>query len=521
MTPNLNPLDSPLEQQALQERYAAQLAVERTRLLYQGSLLPTLLMLLNGGLCAWLSWTPQHYLGVSGGLLWLLLLVAGRVIQVAAFDAAMPDRQAQGHWRRMFIVGSAVSGATLAAAAIALVSEDNLIQQAWVFGLLGAATLSASVAYAVSLPAFLAYTLPCLLPPTAYLFVWNDGAQRGWGWFGLIFLGALLVVAWQVNRLTNRSLLRRFRNQELIETLQLAQSRSERLNQALTTEVGQRREAQQQLAQAHAELETRVQQRSRELDQANRALGKSEQRLALALEASGLGLWDWNLSTDEVYHTQLKELFGLEPEFMQAMLKQLRPRMHPEDVPRVKRAMIDHLKGRSDDYLVQYRIRHHEGHWLWIEDHGRAVERAADGSVLRMVGTRRDASRDIVLSGQLQLAGLVFDNSSEGILVLDAQYKVLTSNPAFSRITGLAADQVCGRAWLQLPCSRDARRCATSIQHAMDAVGAWQGVLTETRLDGEQYRQWLQLIGVRNTRGEIHQTIVLLTDVSARIGYSP
>ncbi|WP_205992553.1 hypothetical protein, partial [Pseudomonas viridiflava] len=83
MTPNLNPLDSPLEQQALQERYAAQLAAERTRLLYQGSLMPTLLMLLNGGLCAWLLWTPQHYLGVSIELLWLLLLVAGRVIQVA------------------------------------------------------------------------------------------------------------------------------------------------------------------------------------------------------------------------------------------------------------------------------------------------------------------------------------------------------------------------------------------------------------------------------------------------------
>lgn len=514
MTPSLNPLDSPLEQQALQERYAAQLAVERTRLLYQGSLLPTLLMLLNGGLCAWLLWTPRHYVVVSIGLIWLLLLVAGRVIQVAAFDAAMPDRQAKGHWRRMFILGSAVSGATLAAAAIALVSEDNFIEQAWVFGLLGAATLSASVAYAVSLPAFLAYTLPCLLPPTAYLFVWNEGAQRSWGWFGLIFLGALLVVAWQVNRLTNRSLLRRFRNQELIETLQLAQSRSERLNQALATEVAQRREAQQQLAQAHTELGSRVQLRSRELDQANQALGKSEQRLALALEASGLGLWDWNLSTDEVYHTQLKELFGLEPEFMQAMLKQLRPRMHPDDLPRVKRAMVDHLKGRSDDYLVQYRIRHHEGHWLWIEDHGRAVERAADGKVLRMVGTRRDASRDIALSGQLQLAGLVFDAASEGILVLDAQHVVLALNAAFSRITGLAEAQVRGRHWLQLPCSRDARRHQAPIQKGLEINGTWEGEMIETRANGDPFRQWLQLTVIRDSRGHLQQIVVFMKDLS-------
>ncbi len=66
--------------------------------------------------------------------------------------------------------GSAFSGLTLASAAIALVPVDNFVQQAWVFGLLGAATLSASVAYAVSLPAFLSFALPCLLPPIAFLF---------------------------------------------------------------------------------------------------------------------------------------------------------------------------------------------------------------------------------------------------------------------------------------------------------------------------------------------------------------
>ncbi len=82
-----------------------------------------------------------------------------RVIQVAAFDSAMPSRQAQPVWRRMFMLGSAVSGLTLAIAAIALVPADSFMQQAWVFGLIGAATLSASVAYAVSLPAFLSFAL--------------------------------------------------------------------------------------------------------------------------------------------------------------------------------------------------------------------------------------------------------------------------------------------------------------------------------------------------------------------------
>ena len=176
----------PDARRSIRKQFATQLAVERTRLLYQGSLLPTLFMLLNGLVCAWLLWSPQRYLLVSVWIVWLMALVALRVIQVAAFDAAMPDRQSQPSWWHMFLLGSAFSGLTLGSAAIALVPVDNFVQQAWVFGLLGAATLSASVAYAVSLQAFLSFTLPCLLPAIAYLFWGGDDQQRGWGWLGLI-----------------------------------------------------------------------------------------------------------------------------------------------------------------------------------------------------------------------------------------------------------------------------------------------------------------------------------------------
>ncbi|WP_145184493.1 MULTISPECIES: bifunctional diguanylate cyclase/phosphodiesterase [unclassified Pseudomonas] len=209
----------------LRRQFATELSVERTRLLYQGSLLPTLFMLLNGLLCAWLMWRPGHRLLVGVGLAWLLALVALRLIQVTAFNNAPAQRQANPAWRRMFMFGSAFSGLTLAGAAIALVPQDNFVQQAWVFGLLGMASLSASIAYAVSLPAFLSFALPCLLPPTLFLFQFEAGQQRGWGWLGLILLVALLVVAWQVHRLLECSLLRRFHNQALNQDLQRISAR--------------------------------------------------------------------------------------------------------------------------------------------------------------------------------------------------------------------------------------------------------------------------------------------------------
>ncbi|WP_097306427.1 putative bifunctional diguanylate cyclase/phosphodiesterase [Pseudomonas chlororaphis] len=516
MTLSTGPSGPSVEPRVVRKQYAMEMAVERTRLLYQGSLLPTLFMLLNGLVCAWLLWSPERYWLVSVWMVWLLALVALRVIQVAAFDSAIPSRQAQPVWRRMFLLGSAVSGLTLACAGIALMPTDNFLQQAWVFGLIGAAILSASVAYAVSLPAFLSFTLPCLLPAIGYLFWGGDEQQRGWGWLGLILLVSLSVVAWQVNRLIQMGLLRRFQNQALIEHLQQAQNRSEQLNSELLREVEQRRRAEEELREAQVGLESRVAQRSLELDAANQALSKSEARLALALKASQLGLWDWNLQTDEVHHSHIKELFGLEPEFVRAMLSHLKPLLHPEDLPLLKRALVEHLKGRTEDYLVEYRVRHGDGHWVWIEDRGRAVERGPGGRVLRMVGTRRDISASKQQEEQRRLAAMVFEAASEGIVILDPDYVLLAVNQAFSRVTGYQIEDVLGRNVVDLPCSRDARRHYPVIHQALEQHGSWQGELVEARKNGELYPQWLQLNVVRDTRGKVSHIVGFFADLSAR-----
>ena len=376
----------------LYRQFAAPLALERTRLLYQGSLLPTLFMFLNGLVCAWLLWGAERYLLVWIWLGWLSALVCLRVIQVAAFEAAPRERQAQPVWRRMFLMGACVSGLTLAAAAVVLVPVENFQQQAWVFGLIGAATLSASVAYAVSISAFLVFSLSCLLPPILYLFWGGDVPFRGWGWLGLILLFALSVVAWQVNRLLERSLLRRFQNQALIEHLQQAQATSDALNTELAHEIDQRREAERGLREAQIGLEDRVAQRTFELEEANQALSKSPPRLAAT----------------------------------------------------------------------------------------------------------------------------VFDAASEGIVIFDPDYCILTVNQAFSRVSGYLPEDVIGRRVTDIASSRDARRHFQAIHQSLEQTGQWQGELVEARKNGELYPQWLQLNVVLDKAGKLSHIVGFFSDLSSR-----
>ncbi|PAU52338.1 diguanylate cyclase [Pseudomonas sp. PIC25] len=503
------------DEQAIRRQFAEDIAIERTRLLYQGSWVPTLFMLLNGLACAYLLWGPASGLALGGWLVWLVLLALLRLVQVAAFNAALPSRQARSHWRRMFLGGAALSGLTLAYAVVVLVPQDAFIQQALLFGLIAAAILSASVAYAVSLPAFLSFALPCLVPSIGYLLLSGHTMLRGWGLLGLILLAALLVVAWQVNRLVQSSLMRRYHNQALIEHLEHARLQANGLNQELAREVEQRRRAERELRRAHDELEMRVAQRTLELDETSHALSKSEARLALALEASELGLWDWDLVSDEVHHSQLKEIFGIEPGET-TVLRDLKPRLHPEDLPLLRRALVEHLKGRSDGYAIEYRVRHADGRWVWVEDRGRAVERDAEGRVTRMLGTRRNVSARKLREEEQRLAATVFEAASEGIFILDPDYRLLAVNRAFSEVTGYRREEVLGRGVNALIASREARRQYQMIRLELEQHGSWQGELIETRKNGELYPQWLQLTVVHDGRGRVSHIVGFLSDLSAR-----
>lgn len=443
MTVHVEPLALPGGSTDVLRLYAREIAIERTRLLYLGSRTPTLLMLLGGVTSACLVWGKVSSWLLGGWLVWLVLLAVLRLLQVAAFQQADSRRQASRHWRRTFLCGAGASGLTLAFAVIMLVPADAFLQQVLVFGLVAAAILSASVAYAVSLPAFLTFALPGLLPSIVFLLLQPHSLLQGWGVLGLILLVALLVVAGQIHRLVQGALLRRFQTQALNLHLERVNAEAEALNRKLAQEVGQRRLVERELRAARDALQRRVEARTEELGATSQALSQSEARLAMALEASELGLWDWNLESGRVQHSYLEAVFsaGDGPEDYRRLIESI----HPGDLPRIRRALAEHLKGRSELYRVEYRVRDREGGWRWLEDRGRAMARDPRGRVTRMLGTRSDISARKRLEEQQQLAATVFEAASESIVILDPAYNLLAVNQAFSRITGYRREDVVGR----------------------------------------------------------------------------
>ncbi|ADH86317.1 response regulator [Desulfurivibrio alkaliphilus] len=123
-------------------------------------------------------------------------------------------------------------------------------------------------------------------------------------------------------------------------------------------------------------------------------LRESQQRLELALSGADLALWDWHLAADHItYDGHWQAITGQQQQELAADGDAWRRLIHPEDRSRVLAALNRHLTGESSTFEAEYRLRHREGHWIWLLDRGRVVQRAEDGTPLRLVGTCLEISR--------------------------------------------------------------------------------------------------------------------------------
>ncbi|HEY9657294.1 MAG TPA: PAS domain-containing protein, partial [Allocoleopsis sp.] len=126
---------------------------------------------------------------------------------------------------------------------------------------------------------------------------------------------------------------------------------------------------------------------------AETALQLSEERLQLALEASGDGLWDWNLATGEIYLSpRYQEMLGYAPHESVITSEEWKHMIHPDDQPWVLQCLDEYLQDSLVRYSFDYRIRCKSGAWKWIADYGKIVARDHQGKPLRMIGTYKDIS---------------------------------------------------------------------------------------------------------------------------------
>jgi PAS domain S-box-containing protein len=141
---------------------------------------------------------------------------------------------------------------------------------------------------------------------------------------------------------------------------------------------------------------------SQELMQANQtlreetrqALKDSEERLALAVQGSNIGLWDWDLVSDHVHFSQeWAAILGYSVSDLAPHSSTLVHLLHPDDGKRFGLAMSEYFsQAQADMYRDDVRLRCKDGSYKWIEFKGRIVQCAPDGQPMRATGVSLDIS---------------------------------------------------------------------------------------------------------------------------------
>jgi diguanylate cyclase (GGDEF)-like protein/PAS domain S-box-containing protein len=116
----------------------------------------------------------------------------------------------------------------------------------------------------------------------------------------------------------------------------------------------------------------------------------------------------------------------------------------------------------------------------------------------------------------LQLAGAVYSTTSEGIMVTDSQWRILSVNPAFERITGYSQAQVIGRDPAFLRSSRHDAEFFGSLQAELDRTGRWRGVVWSRDKSGRVYPQQTLINALPDAEGRVVRYASLFQDITAQ-----
>jgi two-component system, cell cycle sensor histidine kinase and response regulator CckA len=175
----------------------------------------------------------------------------------------------------------------------------------------------------------------------------------------------------------------------------------------------------------------------------------TRERLSMALEASGLSLWDCDFESGQVYlGPGWSTMLGGEPEAKFSTMRELLSITHPDDKDLVYKVAVQMAAGETARYREQFRVQDSKGDWVWVESTGKVVERDQAGHAVRAIGTNLDISERKRAEARAQESEerlrLALSAADMGMWEWDMATNRATGDTSLYRILGVARDHFDG-----------------------------------------------------------------------------
>lgn len=265
---------------------------------------------------------------------------------------------------------------------------------------------------------------------------------------------------------------------------------------------------------------------------AERELAREHERLRNLIESTNAGTWEWNVQTGEVLvNARWAAILGWPLDELGTVTNQFRVDIaHPDELSSTRGLLRDHFAGRSDAYIAEVRLRHRDGHWIWVEDRGRLITRTPDGRPEWVYGIhiditerkRRDEALSrltVELADQHELMRVTLRSIGDAVITTDASGLVSWLNPVAERMTGWRAEEAVGKPLLQVfhIVNEDTREPAPDPVAACMAEGRTVGLAHQTVLiskDNTEYGIQDSAAPILNSHGDMLGVVLVFHDVS-------
>jgi len=198
------------------------------------------------------------------------------------------------------------------------------------------------------------------------------------------------------------------------------------------------------------------------------------ERFRLALICGDVGLWDWNVQTDALdFGDFWHSLLGRDPVGEYLRGDAYCELMHPDDLAESLKQLQAHFRGETERYAACLRLRHVDGHWVWIRTRGRLVKRTQAGEPLRMIGIYADVTAEKrAEAARLEAEERFrrsFDQSCVGKCLVALDGRITRVNAAFSTLVGRSPAELEHANYARIMHPDDLPRCRERFQALLEA----------------------------------------------------
>jgi len=241
-----------------------------------------------------------------------------------------------------------------------------------------------------------------------------------------------------------------------------------------------------------------------------------ERRLALAIEATKVMIWELDFATGKLaYDSGAMAALGLDAADGPVTLADWLAWVHADERAPFT-AMVEQAVRPEDTrgFDLEYRFSDNAGGYHWLQSVGRVVQRDAVGRPLLGVGYTVNIDKRKRAEEALRLAANVFTHAREGIIITDLDANILDVNAAFTDITGFSREEVLGKNPRILRSGKQDKSFYVTMWNDLLTKGHWYGEIWNRHKDGRVAVETLTITAVRDERGTPENYIALFSDIT-------